>query len=134
MKGFRKFKKSEFLNNYMFIQKVIIRIDDQKMIQKFKDTVLEDMTKKEFTIYDKIILVSNTEQKEFCEFKCKKTKFKKFKEVLKEADMKNVGYIDIIMVSGGMCQELDEDDAEVVSKIIKKTCKRYDALVKMKQL
>ena len=52
---------------------------------------------------------------------------------MKDAKMENVSYIDIIMVDG-ICQDLDEDDAELVGKIIKKTSKRYDALVKMKKM
>lgn len=129
---FAKFKKGDFINNCVFLDKIIIRIDKQDMLEKFQKTILEDMTKKEFKLYDKIKIVGNDEN-QMIQFKCKKDKFKKVKETFKEAKMGNVSYIDIIMVDG-LCQDLDEDDAEFVAKIIKKTSKRYDALVKMKKM
>lgn len=129
---FMKFKKGDFISNCLFLDKVIIRIDKIEMLEKFKKTILEDMTKKEYEIYDKIRVVGKDEN-QILQFKCKKDKFKKCKEVMKDAKMTNVAYIDIIMVDG-ICQDLDEDDIILVSKIIKKTSKRYDALVKMKKM
>lgn len=129
---FTKFKKGDFVNNCVFLDKVIIRIDKGEMLEKFQKTVLEDMTKKEYRLYDKIKIVGKDEN-QLLQFKCKKDKFKKIKDVMKDAKMGNVSYIDIIMVDG-ICQDLDEDDAELVAKIIKKTSKRYDALVKMKKM
>ena len=73
------------------------------------------------------------DENQILQFKCKKTKLKKVKETLEDAKMSNVSYVDIVMVDG-ICQDLDEDDAELVGKIIKKTSKRFDALVKMKKM
>lgn len=129
---FKKFKKGDFISNCVFLDKVIIRIDKPEMLEKFRKTVLEDMTKKEFKLYDKIKIVGKDEN-QILQFKCKKTKLKKVKETLEEAKMSNVSYVDIVMVDG-ICQDLDEDDAELVAKIIKKTSKRFDALVKMKKM
>lgn len=130
--NFKKFKKGDFVSNCVFLDKVIIRIDKQEMLEKFRKTILEDMSKKEFRLYDKIKIVGKDEN-QILQFKCKKTKLKKVKETLEDAKMSNVSYVDIIMVDG-ICQDLDEDDAELVGKIIKKTSKRYDALVKMKKM
>ena len=129
---FKKFKKGDFISNCVFLDKVVIRIDKPEMLEKFRKTVLEDMTKKEFRLYDKIKIVGKDEN-QILQFKCKKTKLKRVKDTLKDAKMSNVSYIDIVIVDG-ICQDLDEDDAELVGKIIKKTAKRYDALVKMKTM
>lgn len=130
--NFKKFKKGDFVSNCVFLDKVIIRIDKAEMLEKFRKTVLEDMSKKEFRLYDKIKIVGKDEN-QMIQFKCKKTKLKKVKETLQDAKMSNVAYVDITMVDG-ICQDLDEDDAELVAKIIKKTSKRFDALVKMKTM
>ena len=130
--NFKKFKKGDFVSNCVFLDKVIIRIDKPEMLEKFRKTIMEDMTKKEFRLYDKIKIVGKDEN-QILQFKCKKTKLKKVKETLDDAKMSNVSYVDIVMVDG-ICQDLDEDDAELVAKIIKKTSKRFDALVKMKKM
>lgn len=129
---FKKFKKGDFISNCVFLDKVVIRVDKPEMLEKFRKTILEDMTKKEFRLYDKIKIVGKDEN-QILQFKCKKTKLKKVKETLSDAKMSNVSYVDIVMVDG-ICQDLDEDDAELVAKIIKKTSKRFDALVKMKKM
>ena len=45
---FKKFKKGDFVSNCVFIDKVIIRIDKLESMNKFRTTILEDMTKKEW--------------------------------------------------------------------------------------
>ena len=130
--NFRKFKKADFESNYPFIDKVIIRIDNEDSLKQFKDDVLEDMSKGEFQVFDKIKLIGKDNNQEI-KVNCKKTKFKKFKALLKDADMTKLAYVDIIMVDG-IAQELDDDDAAVIAKMIKRICKKYDALVKCKSI
>lgn len=130
--NFRKFKKSDFESNYPFIEKVIIRIDNVDSLKQFREDVLEDMSKGEFQVYDKIKLVGKDENQEV-KVNCKKTKFKKFKALIKDADMTKLNHIDIVMVDG-ITQELDDDDAAVIAKMIKRLSKKYDALVKCKSI
>ena len=129
---FKKFKKNDFESNYPFIEKVIIRIDSEDKLKQFKEDVLEDMSKGEFQVFDKIKLCGK-EDSQVCKVNCKKTKFKKFKALMKDADITKLAYVDIVMVDG-IAQELDDDDAVVIAKMIKRICKKYDALVKCKSL
>lgn len=129
---FKKFKKVDFEMNYPFIDKVIIRIDSEKSKDLFKEDVLDEMSKSEFRLFDKIKLVG-TEATQQCTVKCKKEKFKNFKSLMKEADMKKLDHIDIIMVDG-IAQELDDEDAALIAKMIKRISKKYDALVKCKSV
>ena len=129
---FKNFKKSDFESNYPFIEKVIIRIDNQDSLKQFKEDVLEDMSKGEFQVFDKIKLVGKDENQQI-KVNCKKTKFKKFKALMKDADTTKLDHVDIIMVDG-IAQELDDDDAVIIAKMIKRLCKKYDALVKCKSL
>jgi hypothetical protein len=50
---------------------------------------------------------------------------------MKDADITKLAYVDIVMVDG-IAQELDDEDAVVIAKMIKRLCKKYDALVKCK--
>ena len=101
-------------------------------LKQFKEDVLEDMSKGEFQVFDKIKLCGK-EDSQVCKVNCKKTKFKKFKALMKDADITKLAYVDIVMVDG-IAQELDDDDAVVIAKMIKRICKKYDALVKCKSL
>lgn len=127
---FKKFKKADFESNYPFIEKVIIRIDSEDKLKQFKEDVLEDMSKGEFQVFDKIKLCGK-EGVQVYKVNCKKTKFKKFKALMKDADITKLAYVDIVMVDG-IAQELDDEDAVVIAKMIKRICKKYDALVKCK--
>lgn len=127
---FKNFKKSDFEANYPFIEKVIIRIDGEESLNKFKKDVLDDMTKHEFRVFDKIRLFGK-EKDQKIKINCKKDKFKQFKNLICDADMKKLDHIEIVMVDG-IAQELDNEDAVVIAKMIKRICKKYNALVKCK--
>ena len=128
-KKFVKFKKREFIDNVNFLKKVIISFDGDENMEKFKEDVVEDMTKKEFRIFDKITLFGK--EGETFITKPKKEKFKDFKESISEADFKKVDRIEIEMLKN-MVSDLDMDDIEFVAKIIKRICKKYNGLVKYK--
>ena len=128
-KKFVKFKKREFIDNVNFLKKVIITFDGEENMEKFKEDVVEDMTKKEFRIFDKITLFGK--EGETFITKPKKEKFKDFKESISEADFKKVDHIEIEMLKNMVC-DLDIDDIEFVAKIIKRICKKYNGLVKYK--
>ena len=128
-KKFVKFKKREFIDNANFLKKVVITFDGEENMEKFKEDVVEDMKKKEFRIFDKITLFGKAGEAFIT--KPKKDKFKDFKSSLSEADVKKVDHIEIELLKN-MAPELDLDDLEFVSKIIKRLCKKYNALVKYK--
>ena len=128
-KKFVKFKKREFIDNVNFLKKVVISFDGEENMEKFKEDVVEDMTKKEFRIFDKITLFGK--EGETFITKPKKEKFKDFKESISEADFKKVDRIEIEMLKN-MVSDLDIDDIEFVAKIIKRICKKYNGLVKYK--
>ena len=128
-KKFVKFKKREFIDNVNFLKKVVISCDGEENMEKFKEDVVEDMTKKEFRIFDKITLFGK--EGETFITKPKKEKFKDFKESISEADFKKVDHIEIEMLKN-MVSDLDIDDIEFVAKIIKRLCKKYNGLVKYK--
>ena len=128
-KKFVKFKKREFIDNVNFLKKVVISFDGEENMEKFKEDVVEDMKKKEFRIFDKITLFGK--EGETFITKPKKEKFKDFKESISEADFKKVDHIEIEMLKN-MVSELDMDDIEFVAKMIKRLCKKYNALVKYK--
>ena len=128
-KKFVKFKKREFIDNVNFLKKVVISFDGEENMEKFKEDVVEDMTKKEFRIFDKITLFGK--EGETFITKPKKEKFKDFKESISEADFKKVDHIEIEMLKN-MVSDLDMDDIEFVAKIIKRLCKKYNCLVKYK--
>ena len=128
-KKFVKFKKREFIDNANFLKKVVISFDGEENMEKFKEDVVEDMTKKEFRIFDKITLFGK--EGETFITKPKKEKFKDFKESISEADFKKVDHIEIEMLKN-MVSDLDMDDIEFVAKIIKRICKKYNGLVKYK--
>ena len=130
--GFKKFKKADYEMNYPFVEKIIIRIDTQENLEKFKKDVIDDMSKKDFRVFDKIKLMG-LEATQQCIIKCKKEKFKNFKQLVKDADMKKLDHIDIIMVDG-ISQELDDDDAVLIAKMVKRIAKKYNALVKCKSI
>ena len=128
-KKFVKFKKREFIDNVNFLKKVIISFDGEENMEKFKEDVVEDMTKKEFRIFDKITLFGK--EGETFITKPKKEKFKDFKESISEADFKKVDHIESEMLKN-IVSDLDMDDIEFVAKIIKRICKKYNGLVKYK--
>lgn len=130
MSKFVKFKKRDFMDNANFLKKVIITFEGEENIAKFKEDVVEDMKKKEFRIFDKISIYGKENNNVYI-VKPKKDKFKDFKSTLSEADVKKVDHIEIELLKN-IAPELDLDDIEFVSKIIKRICKKYDALVKYK--
>ena len=130
-KKFVKFKKREFIDNVNFLKKVVISFDGEENMENFKEDVVEDMTKKEFRIFDKITLFGK--EGETFITKPKKEKFKDFKESISEADFKKVDHIEIEMLKN-MVSDLDIDDIEFVAKIIKRICKKYNGLVKYKTI
>ena len=129
MSKFVKFKKRDFMDKVKFLRKVVISFEGEDNIKNFKEDVVDEMKKKEFRIFDKITLFGK--EGEAFITKPKKDKFKDFKSSLSEADVKKVDHIEIELLKN-MAPELDLDDLEFVSKIIKRLCKKYNALVKYK--
>lgn len=129
MSKFVKFKKRDFMDKANFLKKVVISFEGEDNIKNFKEDVVDEMKKKEFRIFDKITLFGK--EGEAFITKPKKDKFKDFKSSLSEADVKKVDHIEIELLKN-MAPELDLDDLEFVSKIIKRLCKKYNALVKYK--
>lgn len=129
MSKFVKFKKNDFADKANFLKKLVIAFDGEENLTKFKEDVLDDMSKKEFRIFDKIIIFGK-EGESFI-VKPKKDKFKEFKKTISEADMKKVDHVEIHLLKN-VAPDLDCDDIQVLTKIIKKICKKYNGLVKYK--
>ena len=120
---YTKFKKGDFIEEAFTTKSIQMKIFDSKSITKFVKDVNEKFNKTDYKSMDKIKIKG---EKDVFTIQTKEMKFKEFKEIMKEANPKNIKQIQITFFNN-ILQELDEDDLSVIAKVLKKNCERYNA-------
>lgn len=120
---YTKFKKGDFVDEAFTTKSIQMRINDSKSIVKFTKDVVEKFKKTDYKSMDKIKIKG---EKDTLTVDTKEMKFKDFKEIMKEANPKNIKQIQITFFNN-MLQDLDEDDLMIIAKVLKKNCDRYNA-------
>lgn len=123
---YMKFKKNTILSNAMTTKALQIKITGKKEISKFVKDSVNKFTKTDYKAIYKI-KIKGGDNKFIVD--PEEMKFKEYKGIMKEVDPKNISQIQVTYFHD-IFHELSYDEIEVLCKMLKKTCERYDAKIR----
>ena len=123
---YTKFKKNVILADAMVTKSLQIKISGKKEIAKFVKDCRNKFTKTDYKAMYKIKLKGESDK--FI-IEPEEMKFKDFKGIMEDAEPKNIKQIQVTFYHN-ILPELPSEDVEILCKMLKKTCERYDAKVR----
>lgn len=123
---YAKFKKNDILGDAYVTKALQIKITGKKEIAKFVKDARERFNKVDYKAMYKIKIKGENDK---LVIESEDMKFKDFKAIMKDADPKNIKQLQITFYYD-VFPELKEDEIEVLCKMLKKICARYDAKVR----